>query len=77
MMTEIIKTHSNFVSYPILLDGKRVNSVESLWNKTPTEAEHEAFYKFIANAWDKPQYTMTFKTDAPMDLKAVLYIPSQ
>ncbi|KAI8084702.1 Hsp90 protein-domain-containing protein [Halteromyces radiatus] len=76
----IIKKYSNFVGFPIYLNGTEVNTVEPLWTKSKsevTEEQHKNFYRFIANAWDDPQYTMHFKTDAPLSIASVLYIPER
>ncbi|CAO3641041.1 unnamed protein product [Cunninghamella blakesleeana] len=76
----IIKKYSNFVGYPIYLNDTEVNTVEPLWTKSKnevTDEQHKKFYRFIANAWDEPQYTMHFKTDAPISIASVLYIPEK
>ncbi|KAI8343130.1 Hsp90 protein-domain-containing protein [Chlamydoabsidia padenii] len=76
----IIKKYSNFVGFPIFLNDAEVNTVEPLWTKSKgevTEEQHKNFYRFIANAWDDPQYTMHFKTDAPLSIASVLYIPER
>ncbi|KAI8359972.1 Hsp90 protein-domain-containing protein [Blakeslea trispora] len=76
----IIKKYSNFVGFPIYLNGKKVNTVDALWTKdrnSVTPEEHTQFYRFIANAWDDPQYTLHFKTDSPLSISSVLYIPEK
>ncbi|KAK4521415.1 uncharacterized protein ATC70_012030 [Mucor velutinosus] len=76
----IIKKYSNFVGFPIYLNGKEVNTVEALWTKdrnSVTPEQHQQFYRFIANAWDDPQYTLHFKTDSPLAISSVLYIPEK
>jgi TNF receptor-associated protein 1 len=75
---EIIKKYSNFVSFPIKVDGLVVNTVEAIWTQdknSVTETQYNDFYKYVANAFDKPTYTLHFKTDAPIDLKALLFFP--
>eukprot|EP00121_Abeoforma_whisleri_P001513 Awhi_evm1s1348 len=70
---------SNFVSYPVLLDGDIVNNIQPLWtmNKNEiTQEQHEEFYKFITNAWDGPAFQMMFKTDGPYDIKSIFYFPN-
>ena len=32
--------------------------------------------RFIANAYDEPCYRLHFRTDAPLDLKVLFFIPS-
>ena len=36
---------------------------------------HAALYRHLTDAYDEPAYTLEFKTDAPLDIKSVLYIP--
>ena len=76
---EIIKRYSNFVSFPISVNGHRINTVEPLWTLSPssiTQEQHEAFYKFISNAFDKPMFTIQYSTDAPLMIRTLLYVPS-
>ena len=39
-----------------------------------TEEQYTEFYRYIANAWDEPQYQLHFKVDVPLDLKALFFI---
>jgi HSP90 family molecular chaperone len=75
----IIKKYSNFVAFPIKVNGEVVNTVSAIWvqdKKTVTEEEYDKFYQFISNAYDKPKFTLHFQADAPIDLKCLFYIPS-
>eukprot|EP00048_Salpingoeca_helianthica_P018186 m.241202 g.241202 ORF g.241202 m.241202 type:complete len:704 (+) comp24100_c0_seq1:72-2183(+) len=75
----IIKKYSNFVGFPIYVNGEQANTVKALWTVPPGEAtpeEHEQFYRLISNAFDKPQYTLQYRTDSPIDIRALLYIPT-
>ena len=76
---KILKRYSNFINFPIFLNGKRVNTQTALWSMDPkevTEEEYFAFYKYIANAVDDPLDTYHFRADAPIDVKALFFIPS-
>lgn len=75
----VLKKYSNFVNFPIFLNGNRVNTMEAVWALEPNKVEDEtyaSFYKFIANAYDDPFDRMHFRADAPIEIKALLYIPS-
>lgn len=76
----ILRKYSNFVAFPILLNGERVNTVDALWLKPKnevTEEETKEFYKFIAHAWDEPAYTMHFSADAPLEIHSLLFVPGE
>lgn len=75
----ILKKYSNFVNFPIFLNGTRVNTMEAVWAVEPkqvTDETHEEFYKFISNAFDVPLSTLHFRADAPLEIKALFYVPS-
>ncbi|KAJ1432449.1 Hsp90 protein-domain-containing protein [Ochromonadaceae sp. CCMP2298] len=75
----VIKRYSSFVAFPVKVNGEVVNTVQAVWamEKTAvTEQMYDDFYRFVANAYDKPKYRLHFRTDAPIDLKCLFYIPS-
>jgi molecular chaperone HtpG len=76
----LLRKYSNFVPVPILLNGERVNTVEALWTKKKSEVsdeEYTEFYKFAAHAWDEPTYVMPFQADAPLEIRALLFVPGE
>jgi molecular chaperone HtpG len=76
----VLGKYSNFVGFPITLDGERVNTVEAIWLKSKdsvTEEAYESFYKFTAKAFDKPSYRLHFQADAPLVINALLFLPEQ
>ena len=77
---DILTTHSNFVNFKIRLNGEQINTVEAIWTKSKNEVseeEHEAFYKFIANAHDKPRARLHFQTDTPLNISSIFYVPQE
>ncbi|KAK3816217.1 MAG: Hsp90 protein-domain-containing protein [Benniella sp.] len=76
----IIKKYSNFVGYPVHLNNKKINAVQPLWTKDKseiTEQEHIEFYRYVAGAWDNPQFKLIYKTDSPLAISSLLYIPQR
>ncbi|EGG14777.1 heat shock protein Hsp90 family protein [Cavenderia fasciculata] len=76
----IIKKYSNFVGFPIALNGQAVNTIKALWtlNKSQvTDEEHKEFYQFISKSYDTPNYKIHFATDTPLTIRSIFYIPSQ
>ena len=60
---QIIKHYSNFVAFPIELNGNAVNTVQALWTKNRNEisdAEYEGFYKYIGHDTEAPLYRLHF-----------------
>lgn len=77
---DILENYSAFVSFPILLNGERINTVEALWRKQKseiTDEQYTEFYKFTANAFDDPRYRMHFSADAPLELNALVFVPNE
>ncbi|KAM5152248.1 heat shock protein 75 kDa, mitochondrial [Mantella aurantiaca] len=75
---DVVTKYSNFVSFPLYLNGKRINTLQALWMMDPKEIgefQHEEFYRFIAQAYDKPRYTLHYKTDAPLNIRSIFYVP--
>ncbi len=76
----LIERYSNFVGFPIFLNGSRVNEVEALWLKNKSEIsedEYKAFYQFACKAFDEPAYRLHFSADAPIAINALVFAPSE
>lgn len=75
----ILKRYSNFVNFPIYVNGKRINTQSAIWTIDPkevTDDQYNEFYKYYANAYDEPLDTYHFRVDAPIDMKVLFFIPS-
>lgn len=75
----IIKKYSNFVGFPVNVNGEKVNTVDAIWTLEKTavsEEQYDEFYRFISNSYDKPKYRLHFRTDAPIDLKVLFFVPN-
>jgi molecular chaperone HtpG len=74
----IIKRYSNFVGFPIELNGTAVNTISAIWTRSKselTDTDYEEFYKFIGHDVDGPQYRFHFSADAPLAINALLFVP--
>jgi molecular chaperone HtpG len=75
---EIIEKYSAFVSFPINLNGKRINTVQALWLRGKNEIkeeEYDEFYKFQGHDTEKPRLRLHFSADAPLSINALLFVP--
>jgi TNF receptor-associated protein 1 len=77
---EILERYSAFVSFPINLNGKRINTVQALWLRNKSEIkdeEYTEFYKFQAHAVDEPRLRLHFNADAPLAINALVFVPKE
>jgi HSP90 family molecular chaperone len=78
---EIIKKHSDFIPYPIYLEGQdgQVNLQTALWRQQPRQVEeqkYQDFYKQFTLDIEPPIAYAHLVVDAPLQVYALLYIPS-
>ncbi|MEA3499710.1 MAG: molecular chaperone HtpG [Candidatus Marinimicrobia bacterium] len=76
----IIKEYSNFVSSPIFIDDKKINTVQAIWVKNSNEVkdkEYDEFYKFLTNSPSEPFFHLHTSSDAPIQLKTLLFFPKE
>ena len=79
-LERIVKRYSNFVAFPLELNGTRVNTVQAIWARSKsdvTEEEYKEFYEYLAHDSEAPRYRLHFTTDAPIAIQALLYVPSR
>ncbi len=74
----VIKKYSNFVPFPIKLNGEQINKISAIWREPKTsvkEDQYKEFYKFFSNTSEEPISWLHFSTDAPIQLNALLFFP--
>ncbi|MDR0352511.1 MAG: molecular chaperone HtpG [Opitutaceae bacterium] len=79
-MKDLLERYSAFVTFPINLNGKRINTVQALWLRNKNEIKDEdytGFYKFQAHAYDDPRLRLHFSADAPLSINALLFVPKE
>ena len=82
-LENIVKKHSDFVTYPIYIgegdDRRVVNQQTALWRQSPSEVEEEKyneFYKQLTLDFTDPLAHIHLSVDAPVQVKALLFIPA-
>jgi molecular chaperone HtpG len=76
----IIKKYSNFVAFPIELDGETVNTVQAIWTRNKSEIqdeEYNQFYEYIGHDTEAPLYRLHFNADAPLSIRSLLFVPAR
>jgi molecular chaperone HtpG len=77
-LTEIVKRYSDFITWPIRLDGETVNSMKALWARTDaTEDELTEFYKHVSHDWQAPLETIRLQAEGTFEYQALLFLPAQ
>jgi molecular chaperone HtpG len=80
VLRDVVKKYSDFVTYPIRLQGQTLNSMKAIWARGKdevTEDEHKEFYKHIAHDWNDPLTHITVHIEGTFEARALLYIPSK
>ncbi len=84
-LEQIIKKHSDYVSFPIYVKSKEgeekiANRRTALWRQSPSSVkseEYEEFYKQITFDSEAPLLTIHMVADAPVSVRALLFIPAK
>jgi molecular chaperone HtpG len=79
-LEQIVKKHSDFVTFPIYFGDRAVNRQKPLWRQSPRETtreEYEDFYKHLTMDFEAPLLVSHLVADVPVDIRSVLYVPGR
>jgi len=79
-LKHIIRKHSNFIGFPILVNGERANTVPALWREPKfqiTKEQYKEFYSFLTYDLDEPMDVLHTSVDAPVQFNALCFIPQK
>ncbi len=79
-LKQIVKKYSDFIRYPIYVGEEQANQQVSLWRQSPSEVSEEdtnQFYQQMSMDFEEPLLTIHFASDAPVHLRALLYVPAK
>jgi molecular chaperone HtpG len=73
-----IRRYSNFVAFPVRVDGEAANRVTALWREPPGQIKDEQyneFYEFIHHDDSEPLARLHVSVDLPIQFAALLFVP--
>lgn len=74
----IVHQYSDHILFPIMLDGKQINSTEALWTKSKadiTDEQYQEFYHHISHDFHKALEWIHYHVEGKQQYIALLYIP--
>jgi molecular chaperone HtpG len=77
-LEQIIKKHSNYVSFPIYVDDKIVNQQTAIWRMSANQVEdteYDEFYRQLTLDFQDPLLHIHVSADVPVEVRSILYIP--
>ena len=79
-LEQIVKMHSNYVSFPVYVGETVANQQTAIWRQTPSEVaeeEYKAFYRQLTMDVEDPLLHIHVVSDVPVEIHSVLYIPAR
>lgn len=74
----IVHQYSDHILFPIMLDGKQINSTEALWTKSKadiTDEQYQEFYHHISHDFHNALEWIHYHVEGKQQYMALLYIP--
>lgn len=74
----IISKYSQFVPFPIYLEGEKIEVLEAIWSQPKSslkQKDYIEFYKFFENTQEEPETYLHLSSDAPVQFHSILFIP--
>ena len=79
-LRELIKKYSDYIAWPIKLDGETVNSMKPIWQRAKSEVTDEDCAKFYKEKYydtEDPAAVIRVSAEGIVSYKAMLFIPSR
>ncbi len=76
----IVKRHSDFIPFPIYIDGEVANQQQAIWRRSPrdvSEEDYTAFYRQLTLDFHDPLLHLHIQADAPVQFYSLLYVPGR
>ncbi len=77
-LESIIRSHSSFIPFPIIVGEERINTTAALWREPKfsiTREQYDEFYTFLTYDQNKPIDVLHLSVDAPVQFNALAFFP--
>ena len=77
-LESVIRRHSNFLPFPIVLEDARINTTPALWREPKfsiTKEQYNEFYTYLTYDNTPPLDVIHVSVDAPVQYNALIFIP--
>lgn len=79
----IIKKYSNFINFPIFINGTQFNTVKPIWMMEKNDIKEDQYNEFFKFMCEESKivnrgyaFKLFFSTDSPLQIRSILYIPN-
>lgn len=77
-LEQIVRTYSNYVSFPIYVGDTVANQRTAIWRQPTSEVDEEAykdFYRQLTMDFEEPLLHLHISADVPVEVRSILYVP--
>ena len=77
-VNDTIRKYSNFVPFPVSVNGEQKNKTTAVWREQPTQVTDEQyadFFQYLTFSSEEPRLRLHFSTDSPIQFSALLFVP--
>ncbi len=78
-ISHIVKTYSDHVALPIILDGEQLNVASALWARQKSEideTQYKEFYHHVSHGGDEPWMTLHNQVEGVVSYSSLIFIPT-
>jgi HSP90 family molecular chaperone len=75
-----VDKYSNFVQFPIKVDGELINTVQAIWSRSPSEVSAEEylnFFEHVSATKENYKFKLHYAVEVPLNIKALLFVPAK
>jgi len=77
-LRDIIRKHSDFVPWPVIMGEEQVNRAKAIWAQSPSDVSDEEYidlYKHVSMDWQEPLTHIHIRAEGTLQFNAILFIP--